>query len=291
MSAVTRSRSKIDEVKAKWSCIDVLHLHGIQATVGKAICCPIHGEKTPSFFVYDAGNKFKCHGCQIHGDAIDLQSKITGRSTAEALASLADGLSLGRIATPSPKVPEPKPVIVDTSLERAARYHKALFSPAGARALDYAKARGLTDKDLLLYDVGFGFAGDELSGRLTFAVYGADGQRLGWTGRALNSDDKMRYRHCRGLQTSKTLFGLQELKPGGGRVAVVEGTIDAIALNRSGVPAVSSFTCRVSVAQARILTGLGFIPVINFDDDEAGKKGAAESSAILTREGVNHAVA
>ncbi|MFY7925337.1 MAG: CHC2 zinc finger domain-containing protein, partial [Aquidulcibacter sp.] len=31
-------------------------------------CCPFHGEKTPSFYVYD--DHFHCFGCGAHGDAV-----------------------------------------------------------------------------------------------------------------------------------------------------------------------------------------------------------------------------
>lgn len=34
-------------------------------------CCPIHKEKTPSFFIYQ-GNTFYCFGCHIGGDSIAL---------------------------------------------------------------------------------------------------------------------------------------------------------------------------------------------------------------------------
>jgi len=37
--------------------------------------CPIHDEKTPSFWVKPNG-KFECYGCGSHGDAIDLYQAI-----------------------------------------------------------------------------------------------------------------------------------------------------------------------------------------------------------------------
>jgi len=41
--------------------------------------CPFHGEKTPSFHVYDKGF-FKCYGCGVGGDVIkfvELYDKVT----------------------------------------------------------------------------------------------------------------------------------------------------------------------------------------------------------------------
>lgn len=34
--------------------------------------CPIHNEKTPSFYIYPESNKYYCFGCQAKGDVITL---------------------------------------------------------------------------------------------------------------------------------------------------------------------------------------------------------------------------
>jgi hypothetical protein len=34
--------------------------------------CPFHPERTASFFVFEDSQRFKCFGCQKHGDVIDL---------------------------------------------------------------------------------------------------------------------------------------------------------------------------------------------------------------------------
>ena len=41
-------------------------------------CCPFHGEKTPSFYVYD--DHFHCFGCGVHGDVISFVMQSEGRS-------------------------------------------------------------------------------------------------------------------------------------------------------------------------------------------------------------------
>ena len=49
--------------------------------------CPLHTEKTPSFFVFD-DNRFKCFGCQESGDVIDFVRKLHGLSFQDALKHL-----------------------------------------------------------------------------------------------------------------------------------------------------------------------------------------------------------
>ena len=49
-------------------------------------CCPFHGEKSPSFYVYD--DHFHCFGCGAHGDCISFQMQSSGASFPEAVESL-----------------------------------------------------------------------------------------------------------------------------------------------------------------------------------------------------------
>src|SRR4051794_13704774 len=54
-------------------------------------CCPFHGEKTPSFTVYEGRNPhFFCFGCGAKGDAFAFVMRSTGASFPEALAELAE---------------------------------------------------------------------------------------------------------------------------------------------------------------------------------------------------------
>ncbi len=50
-------------------------------------CCPFHGEKQPSFFVYD--DAFHCFGCGAHGDAICFVMQAEGVDFSEAVETTA----------------------------------------------------------------------------------------------------------------------------------------------------------------------------------------------------------
>ena len=50
-------------------------------------CCPFHGEKTPSFYVYD--DHFHCFGCGAHGDAVTFVMQSEGAQFMEAVERLA----------------------------------------------------------------------------------------------------------------------------------------------------------------------------------------------------------
>ncbi|HET6306756.1 MAG TPA: CHC2 zinc finger domain-containing protein, partial [Rhodopila sp.] len=55
-------------------------------------CCPFHGEKTPSFYVYEDG--YHCFGCGAHGSAIGFLMDHRGLSYVEAIQELAQGVGL-----------------------------------------------------------------------------------------------------------------------------------------------------------------------------------------------------
>jgi hypothetical protein len=50
--------------------------------------CPLHQEKTPSFFVFQDRGRWRCFGCGEGGDAIDFIRKSRGCGFREALATL-----------------------------------------------------------------------------------------------------------------------------------------------------------------------------------------------------------
>lgn len=47
--------------------------------------CPLHKEKTPSFFIYLKNNSFYCYGCQVGGDIINLTRQLHGIGFVEAV--------------------------------------------------------------------------------------------------------------------------------------------------------------------------------------------------------------
>jgi len=55
---------------------------------GNFACCPFQKEKTPSFKYYPKNNKFKCFGCGVSGDSIDLVQQLKGLEFMEALETL-----------------------------------------------------------------------------------------------------------------------------------------------------------------------------------------------------------
>jgi len=50
--------------------------------------CPIHNEKTPSFYIYPESNRYYCFGCQTKGDVITLTMTLYGLDFKNAVEML-----------------------------------------------------------------------------------------------------------------------------------------------------------------------------------------------------------
>src|SRR5258708_26346507 len=64
-------------------------------------CCPLHGEKTPSFYVYD--DHYHCFGCGVHGNAIQFLMASEGISYGAAAEKLATEAGLQMPVPPTTK--------------------------------------------------------------------------------------------------------------------------------------------------------------------------------------------
>lgn len=68
------------------SCENVLERHGHRVR-GRKASCVFHDEHTPSMSLFERGGKsrFRCYGCDAHGDSIDLEAHLAGESNSETV--------------------------------------------------------------------------------------------------------------------------------------------------------------------------------------------------------------
>jgi DNA primase len=84
------------KIKASLTIEAVVKFYGVKFTRGKAIC-PLHGEKTPSFVVYNKNQTWQCMGCKQGGDIINFVSKLFGLKNIDAVKKLDYDFKLGLI--------------------------------------------------------------------------------------------------------------------------------------------------------------------------------------------------
>lgn len=150
----------LDELRARLPIASVVGRRTKLARSGRnwKACCPFHGEKTPSFYVYD--DHFHCFGCGVHGDVISFVMQSEGRSFPEAVEQLAGeaGLEMPR-QDPRSEARSREAQSIGDVLEAAQKhYHQALFRPEGRQALDYLRGRSLNDETIVRF--GLGWAGE-----------------------------------------------------------------------------------------------------------------------------------
>jgi DNA primase len=281
-------------------------------------CCPFHGEKTPSFYVYEDG--YHCFGCGAHGDAISFVMQTAGASFPEAVQSLAGeaGLELPK-PSPSAEAAERQRLDLHAVLEATQRqYRDALRAPAGAPALDYLRGRGLSDATIARFGLGWagegrgalasslaaagitqaqlleagmlrtgadgGVRGELFFNRVMFPIRDRLGRLISFGGRTLG-DGQPKY--VNGPETPlfskrRTLYGLdfaREAARRGETLVVVEGYMDVIALHQGGYSAaVAPLGTALTAEQLEELWRLSPSPVLCFDGDAAGGRAAARAA-------------
>jgi DNA primase len=275
-------------------------------------CCPFHGEKTPSFYVYD--DHFHCFGCGEHGDAITFTMKTTGAGFMDAVELLAAkaGLEVPK-ASPQAAAADEKRKTISDVLEAAGKiYQKWLFAGEGRPALDYLRGRGLTDETIKKFGLGWSGEGrgalaaalrpnnisieqlieaglmkegdrgpvDMFFSRVMFPIADRRGAAISFSGRILG-DGQPKY--VNGPETAafskrRSLYGLNFAKDAvrkGAALIVVEGQMDAIALSQAGFPgAVAPLGTALTDEQLAEIWRLTPEPIICFDADKAGRRAA-----------------
>ena len=276
-------------------------------------CCPFHGEKTPSFHVYD--DHFHCFGCGEHGDAITFVMKGQGLSFMDAVQALAADAGMS-IPAPSPtaaRAEQQRHDLYQVMDAAAAAFRRRLFLPEGAAALDYLGRRGITRDTIARFGLGWsgpgrgaiagdlarenitrdqlvdagllrrdddGAIADLFFNRVMFPIRDARGRIISFGGRVLG-DGQPKY--VNGPETTlfskrRTLYGLDLARAAGrsGPPIVVEGYTDVIALHQANIPgAVAPLGTALTEDQLALLWRLSPAPVLCFDGDAAGQRAAA----------------
>ncbi|MFC4292017.1 DNA primase [Sphingorhabdus arenilitoris] len=280
-------------------------------------CCPFHNEKTPSFTINDEKGFYHCFGCSAHGDAIRWMTDQRGLSFMDAVKELAAQAGM-EVPAPDPRAAqqaEQRAGLHDVMQAAQDWFAAQLNSIEGAAARSYLERRGIHAQTVK--DFGFGFAPDSKSAlKAALAQFGDD--MLVEAGLLIKVDDKAPYDRFRGrlmipirdprgrviafggrilgdgepkylnspdtplFDKGRTLYNLDKCSPASrstGRVIVVEGYMDVIALAQAGFPdAVAPLGTALTEQQIEMLWRMTEKPLLCFDGDAAGQKAAMRAA-------------
>jgi DNA primase len=278
-------------------------------------CCPFHGEKTASFYVYD--DHFHCFGCGAHGDAISFVMQSDGASFTEAVQRLAAECGLDvPAATPEAEAAERRRLDIFAVLAAAGSlFRRLLRAPEGARALGYLRGRDIGDETIDAWGLGYAPAGrgaffaamrefgiepaqlveaglatpaeegsrPYFQDRVIFPIADARGRIVSFGGRTLgeatpkylNGPDSPVFRK------RFSLYGLDRARAGlraGAALVVAEGYMDVLRLHQSGFAgAVAPLGTALTAEQLETLWSFAPAPILCFDGDKAGGRAAARA--------------
>lgn len=283
-----------------------------KAGANYAACCPFHSEKTPSFTVSPSKQFYHCFGCGAHGTAIGFLMEYGGQTFPDAVETLARdaGLAVPRVEREGERERREEATDLTALLLTAAKFYRAELRDS-PRAIDYLKARGLTGAIAARYGIGYAPDGwqslerafanyaepaleaaglvingdggkryDRFRDRVMFPIHDVRGHVVGFGGRVL---DKGEPKYLNSPETpvfskGRELYGLFQARGAvrdAGKVVVVEGYMDVVALAQHGIEyAVATLGTATTPVQAQKLFRLTDTVVFCFDGDAAGRKAA-----------------
>jgi DNA primase len=149
----------LDEIRARVPLSDIVGRRIALQRAGREYKapCPFHAEKTPSFYINDQKSFFHCFGCGAHGDAVGFLMRHDGLAFPEAVEQLAGlaGLEMPKSEPEETQKYDRLKRLAD-ALEAACKWFEAqLRAPAGREALAYLVRRGLDDRTIAEFRLGY----------------------------------------------------------------------------------------------------------------------------------------
>jgi len=276
--------------------------------------CPFHGEKTPSFTVSPSKQFYHCFGCGVHGNAIGFMMAYAGMGYVDAVKDLASSVGM-QVPEWQPRTPEEaarkeRETDLYGVMEKAMEFYRGELKKA-PRAIEYLKGRGLTGEIAARFRIGYapeGWQGleaafetyddkalvecglvivndegkryDRFRDRVMFPILSTRGAVIGFGGRVLG-DGEPKYLNSPEtplFEKGREVYGLVQARDAirtAGRVLVVEGYMDVVALAQFGVEyAVATLGTATTPVHVTKLLKLADELVFSFDGDAAGRKAA-----------------
>ncbi len=318
----------LDELIARTDIVDLVSesVHLTKKGSNYWGLCPFHSEKTPSFSVSADKQIYKCFGCGKGGGAISFVMEMENLPFREAVEVLAKRVGLSLPADsggPSPGMRQRREKLLAINKQAARTFHKWLYSPEGAQGLDYLRRRGLSQRTLTRFGLGFapnrwdalieamaqegydkrdlleaglavnnqdGRIYDRFRNRVMFPIIDIRGDVIGFGGRVMD-DSTPKYLNSPDTPVynkSRNVFALNIAKNSkAGRVILTEGYMDTISLHQAGFDsAVASLGTSLTQEHAHLLARYFPEAIISYDGDQAGISAAQRAIPLLEKAGM-----
>ncbi len=316
-------QDKIEEIKNKADIVQIISEYVALKKRGQNYLglCPFHSEKTPSFIVSDQKKIFHCFGCGEGGNVISFIMRRENVDFLEAVEILAGKIGMA-INLPKSTAPNPENSTLKNLIEQSKIFFQnQLNSPSGEKARQYLKQRGIDEKTVRLFEIGFapdgwealtshlvkrGFkkedmekAGlsikhpeklsfyDRFRSRIMFPIFDAKGNAIAFGGRILGEGEPkyMNSPDTPIYQKSRHIFGLNfAKKENQDAFLIVEGYLDLITCHQFGfTQAVATLGTALTPEQAQLMGRWRRKFILAFDADPAGLAAALKNIEPLKK--------
>jgi DNA primase len=271
-------QSFLDDLRARVGLADIVGTSVKLIKRGREYSglCPFHSEKSPSFTVNEQKGFYHCFGCGAHGDVISFVMNTRGLTFVEAVEVLANQVGMD-VPKPSREAQEREKkakTLYEVMEAACVFYERVLHMPEGRDGLEYFRRRGLDDKTIADFRLGFApdnrgalkaalkredfdeslmiEAGlliepedqgrqtyDRFRGRVMFPILDRRGRVVAFGGRVMG-DTKPKYLNSPDtplFHKGQLLYGLPQAREASQQdapIIVTEGYMDVIALHRAG---------------------------------------------------------
>jgi DNA primase len=325
---------KVIEVRNRADIIEIISEAVRLKRTGKNYLglCPFHTEKTPSFTVSPDKQIFHCFGCGEGGNVFSFMMKHAGFSFPEAVRQVARryGIDIPRQSlTPDQrKRISRRERLLKANQKAMAFYQNALMkTPAGGKALEYLRRRGINDAIIETFALGFapdgwqsltdhlkktGFTSDlarsaglivqnrqangyydRFRNRIIFPIFDLGEQVVGFGGRVMG-DGEPKYLNSPEspvYNKRRILYGLNRSRQAcrrSGIIHIVEGYFDLLTLYQHGIEnTAATLGTALTEEHIRLIKGHAERTVLVFDADEGGIKAALRSCNLFLQAGID----
>ena len=153
------------------------------------------------------------------------------------------------------------------------------FNPEYKHAIHYLNERGITQKEIIKYNIGY--CKDGLySRRVIIPSYNCDGQLNYFVSRSYYSEEKMKYKNP---PISKNVICLESQVNWNEPIILCEGVFDAITIKRNAIPLLGKFPSKLLVEKI-FMSGVSDI-IISLDNDAINE--ALKAAEYFRKQGIN----
>lgn len=318
----------IDEVRKKVNIVDVIGEYTQLVKRGRQWngSCPFHDDRHPSLFVEENKQVFNCFSCGRSGSVFSFIMEKEGLSYPEAILSLAEkaDMPVDQQLTAQAAHPIDSRTQAIYDLHSAAQrlyQHILLNTTSGETALAYLHdKRQLSDAVIKQFGIGFapddnvllqyakdqniapdilqaselfitndqGVMRDRFAGRIVWPIKTARGQVVGFSGRALASDNTIKYMNSPEspfFTKGKILYNFDRAKNQmrqTNTALIFEGFMDVISADMAGkTMGVATMGTALTPEHVQQLARVAQRILLVYDGDEAGQKAAKRAIDLI----------